>query len=117
MDLQDEELNKCYLKKNAIIINVKYKTKVKTKVFTGININDYKIQVKNEKIEELKKSGLSEKFTIPILFESILYENYMEYSKIKNILKENVIIEYLIGMNGKIQENEFKVKENISINY
>lgn len=116
-DFSEEDLNRCTFKKRVIIINLKYKTKVKTKTFEGININDYEIEVKKEKIEKLLKKGLSQIFSIPILYESILYENNIEYLLIKDILKEDVKIKFLIGMNGKIQEKEFVLKENISINY
>ena len=103
IDFTTEELNRCSFSKKAIIINIKHKTKINAKKFEGININDYSINIKNETLNQLEKNKQFKSFLKSSIYESILYENR----------KNDIQINFLIGMSGKIEEKEFKIQENI----
>lgn len=110
LDFEEESLNRCKFNRKAIIINVKYKTKIKESFFEGININDYEIQVEEGKIKEFIKKGWLKIYSIPMLYESIIYEKDTQYLQIKSIIQKKIKIKSLIGMNGKIHNNEFVFK-------
>ena len=105
MDYTQEELNHCNFPKKAIIINIKHKAKIQAKDFVGLNINDYKIKKSEENHVNIPEQLLGS-FSESSLYESIIYENYF---KIEAEIWKYIQIDYLIGNNGKIQKNEFKL--------
>ncbi len=98
VDLTEEELNKCTFPQNIIIINLKNKINTNSIKFEGINVNDCTLNIKRE-IKPI------DGFTINSLYESILYENK---SKLKELIENEIEINSLIGINGKIEQSEFK---------
>lgn len=98
VDLTEEELNKCTFPQNIIIINLKNKINTNSIKFEGINVNDCTLNIKRE-INPI------DGFIINSLYESILYENK---SKLKELIENEIEINSLIGINGKIEQSEFK---------
>ena len=98
LDLTEEELNKCTFPQNIIIINLKNKINTNSIKFEGINVNDCTLNIKRE-INPI------DGFIINSLYESILYDNK---SKLKELIENEIEINSLIGINGKIEQSEFK---------
>ena len=98
VDLTEEELNKCTFPQNIIIINIKNKINTNSIKSEGINVNDCTLNIKRE-IKQI------DGFIINSLYESILYENK---SKLKELIENEIEINSLIGINGKIEQSEFK---------
>ena len=103
-DLEEQKINKYNIQEKAIIINLKEKINIRSKRFSGININSYKIDFKNRLIDNL--DWLKE-FEKEDLYESYLYRRDNVYSIQRDIIKDKVIIKSLIGNKGEILQKEY----------
>lgn len=98
MDFAEESINKYKIYDNAIIININDKISIKSKRFNGININYYKIQIPDEcELEDFQNE---------IVYESLIYGKNYKYVN-KEISKDRIKVNKLIGNNGIIKEREF----------
>lgn len=104
-NFEEDQLNRYKLNDNAILINLKEKVNVNSKRFSGINIHSYEIDFENRLMNILDWTGNFEKTEI---YESYLYRNGKIESIEHDIMKDKVIIKYLIGSKGKIKEEEYK---------
>lgn len=98
MDFPEEITNKYLLPNKCIIVNIRGGIKIKSKRFSGININNYNI------IMPVKYTinGFSNK----LIYESMIIDK--EYKKAKKqILQDKIEIEELLGEKGKINNKEF----------
>lgn len=98
IDFAEENINKYKIYDKAIIININDKINIQSKRFNGINVNYYKIEIPNE----YKLEGFQDE----IIYESLLYGKSFKNAN-KEILKDNIKINKLIGNNGIIKEHEF----------
>ena len=104
IDFSEEELNKYLIPRKAIIINIGPKTKVKNKGFSGINIWDYNTSIPKKYLD----NDLNTKtFRKEVLYESYIYKNTSPRNIFKEIKKDNIYIESLIGQKGIIRKAEF----------
>lgn len=102
IDFDEETINSFNINTKAIIISIKNKIKIKTKLFNGINICDYQIIYKNKFDSKTYK-----KFDKKLLYESnIIGKNYDFI--IKQIKEDDIKILNLIGKNGIINNMEYK---------
>ena len=100
MDFNKEVLNNYQIYEEAIIINLEGNMKIESKRFNGININDYEIETGREEIiwrENMKK------FRTKDLVESVLYMKDTFNNIRKKIIKNNISIKELYGINGPIK--------------
>lgn len=118
INLNECELQKYTINRNAIIINLEQYIIFNKTSFNGININNIELDIPDEYIEQFEEIG--ENFNYTVLYESIILN--LNGEKLKNKVKErikedNIKIKYLIGNNGKISDVELKqmVKNNIGI--
>lgn len=93
-------LNKYKINENAIIINVEGDMKIRSKRFSGININDYEIEVGRE--ETIWRENMRE-FKNKDLLESVLYIRDTFSNIRRKIMKNKVSIKEVYGENGKIE--------------
>lgn len=99
IDFPNELINKYNIKEDAIILNVKLKTKIINKRFNGLTINDYEIDFRDDKKND---KALENKYYLKDLYESQFYKK-QRISDIKEKLKlDNVIIKKLILNNGEL---------------
>lgn len=106
-DFPEEVLNKFTLPLNGIIINYNSKIKIRNKLFNGLNIHYYNINVHKDLINNFKEDNLLEAFNLNILYES-LYFNEPSFSKmLTHFMEDAVIITSLEGSNGKILDKEY----------
>lgn len=118
INLNECELQKYTINRNAIIINLEQYIIFNKTSFNGININNIELDIPDEYIEQFEEIG--ENFNYTVLYESIILNLNGEKSKNKvkeRIKEDNIKIKYLIGNNGKISDVELKqmVKNNIGI--
>lgn len=96
IDFSEEQLKKYKINRKAIIVNIENTINSISKTFTGININNYEINIKNNEDFEIKE----------------IYESYILGKNIKEIrekiIKDNIKISNLIGKNGIIDISEYK---------
>ena len=100
MDFNKEVFNNYQIYEEAIIINLEGNMKIESKRFNGININDYEIETGREEIiwrENVKK------FRTKDLVESVLYMKDTFNNLRKKIIKNNISIKELYGINGPIK--------------
>lgn len=100
LDFNKQVLNKYKINENAIIVNIEGDMKIKSKRFSGININDYEIEVGREEIiwrENMRN------FKNKDLLESVLYIRDTFYNIRGKIMKNKVSIKEVYGENGKIE--------------
>lgn len=98
MDLPEEIINKYVIPNKCIIVNFNGEIKIKYKKFNGININNYNILIPGK----CKIQGYSDK----LIYESILLNKEYKEAK-KQILKDKILIQNLIGEKGIINNKEF----------
>lgn len=104
IDFQEEEINKFVIPRRATIINIGKKVNINYKGFDGINILDYNVSIPNKYLsQELDLNS----FRKEILYESYLYKNTSPKNILKEIKKDNVCIESLVGQKGIIRKAEF----------
>lgn len=99
VDFPNELINKYNIKEDAIIVNVKLKTKISNKRFNGLTINDYEIDFRDDKKDD---KALKNKYYLKDLYEVQFYKK-QRISDIKENLKvDNVVIKKLILNNGEL---------------
>ena len=100
LDFNMQVLNKYKINENVIIINIEGDMKIKSKRFSGININDYEIEVGRE--ETIWRENMRE-FKNKDLLESVLYIRDTFSNIRRKIMKNKVSIKEVYGENGKIE--------------
>lgn len=100
LDFNMQVLNKYKINENAIIINVEGDMKIRSKRFSGININNYEIVVGRE--ENIWRENMSV-FENKDLLEATLYIRDTFNNIRRKIMKNKVSIKELYGENGKIE--------------
>ena len=100
LDFNMQVLNKYKINENAIIINVEGDMKIRSKRFSGININNYEIVVGRE--ENIWRENMSV-FENKDLLEATLYIRDTFNNIRRKIIKNKVSIKELYGENGKIE--------------
>lgn len=109
MDFPEELINKYTINPDAIIVNLGYPVKIKSKKFKGINANNVKININTNYNLEFTKSNIYNDFEAKELYEASICN--LSYSEVQNKIKEdNVYVNSLIGNNGIINEKEFEEK-------
>ena len=98
LDFPQEGINRIKLPNQATLINIPKNIKIKSKKFSGINIKDWKIKVP----EEYEMPG----FTSTHIYEASIY-NKTSKQIFEQIEQDQIEIEELIGVNGKINTKEF----------
>ena len=108
-DYSEIEINEYNICNNAIIINcTKDNIKIKSRLFEGININSYDINMNKEIINIFKKIHIYENYKKLILYASIIEKDNDFFDSYNNIDDNKVSIINFIGNNGIINKNEFK---------
>ena len=109
LDYSEIEINEYNICNNAIIINcTKDNIKIKSRLFEGIIINSYDINMDKEIINKFKKIHIYEDYTKLILYASIIEKDNDYFVSYKNIEENKVSIINFIGNNGIINKKEFK---------
>ena len=108
LDFTEELVNRYFLPKKAIIVNIENKVNIFSKKFSGININNYNIEFPSSSINFFEENNLLNSFDNTILFESILYAQSTYSSIIKQLKDSNFKVKSLVGVNGEIGDEEFK---------
>ena len=105
IDFLEDTISKYNINRSCIFINLVKDNICNIKGFSGIFVNGLNIK-ENRKIRiiELNKSNL---FNNTALYESVINNGYNLKEANERIKKDNVEINYLIGKNGKIDENEY----------
>lgn len=103
--LEEDKINKYKISEKSIIINLKEQIQIKSKRFSGININYYQIDFRNRLIENLE---WTKEFEKEDLYESYIYRKGSILDIIKDIRKDNLEIKSLIGNKGEISIKEYK---------
>lgn len=104
-DFSEIEINEYNICNNAIIINCcKENIKIKSRLFEGIIVNSYDINLDKESIQKFKDINIYHSYKKIILYASIIENNS------KNNIGENAKVINLIGNNGIINKKEFKNK-------
>lgn len=99
IDFPQELINKYNVQDEAIIVNIKRKTKINKKRFNGLIINDYEIDFRDDK---KNNKALNNKFYLKDLYESELYKKQRISEIKKKIRIDKVVIERLNLNNGKL---------------
>lgn len=98
-DFPEEIINKYTINEKANIINFRNKIKIYKKRFNGINVNDYEIKLKEDKIKEMV--SYNEKIVqdnyLKDIYEGQFYKNQNIKELRKKIQEDKVQILYLIG--------------------
>ena len=100
IDFSKEILNKYRINENAIILNLEGDMKIEDKRFSGINVNDYEINVGREEIIWRKNM---KNFRTKDLLEAVIYMKDSYQNICTKISKNKVSIKELYGINGKIE--------------
>ena len=104
MDFSEEEINKFSIQRKAIVINIGQKARINYKGFNGINIWDYNVSIPQKYLD----NDLNlDSFKKEILYESYLYKNTSPKNILKEIKKDKIYIESLVGQKGVIRKAEF----------
>lgn len=98
MDFPEEIINKYRIYDKSVILNINDKIDIKSKRFSGININYYQILMP----DEYKLEG----FQNEVIYESLIYVKNKYKDINEKIVKDKIDINKLIGNNGIIRENE-----------
>ena len=99
IDFPDELINKYCIKEDAIIVNVKCKTKINNKRFNGLNINDYEIDFREDRKND---KALENKYYLKDLYEAELYKKQRFCDIREKIKSDKVIIKKLFLNNGEL---------------
>ena len=99
VDFPEETLNKYVINDEAIIINLHGKIKIKKKRFNGLIINNYEIDLRNDKKDE---KMLTKKYYIRDIYQAELYQKQGFNNLKEKIKKDNVKINKLFLSNGEI---------------
>lgn len=102
LDYFEEQFNQFAINPKAIVIDINKETKIHSKAFSGIHIQNYQINYDNEEFDD-------KVFENKLVYESkILNKSYEQIRK--NIQNENVRVTNLLGINGVIHESEYEDK-------
>lgn len=106
LDFDEIDLNEYLIYDRAIIINcTNQNIKIKSKLFNGVVINNFNVNLKKDLIEKFKKLEIYNNFSNIDLIASILEQkDYMT-----NLDDYSVKIKSLYGNNGQISKNELKL--------
>lgn len=109
LDFNGIEINEYNICNNAILINCyKENIKIKSKLFEGIVINSYDINLDKETTKKFKDINLYDFYKKIILYASIIEKDKNFITLYKNTEEEKTKIMSLIGNNGIINKKEFK---------
>ena len=110
VNLTTEELGKYNINRNAVIINIRENVKYSSSGFEGVNVNYFDINVPDEFEEKFEQIGND--FDLVKLYESLLLaESFGEFSTEKvyeKIVRDEISISKIIGVNGKISDEELE---------
>lgn len=98
VDFPKELINKYNIQDEAVIVNVKGKIKINKKRFNGLNVNDYEIDLRDDK---KNNKALNNKFYLKDLYESELYKKQRNSEVREKIKFDKLIIKKLILNNGE----------------
>ena len=104
-DFEEDKINRYKLNDNAILINFKEKVNINSKRFSGVNIHSYEIDFENR---IMSLFGWIKNFENTELYESYLYRNDKIANIEQDIINDKVIIKSLIGIKGRIKQEEYK---------
>ena len=99
VDFPEEILNKYVITDNAIIINLREKMKIKKKRFNGIIINNYEINLRDDKKDE---KMISKKYYFRDIYQAELYQKQGFNNLKEKVKKDNVRVSKLFLSNGEI---------------
>lgn len=99
IDFPDELINKYNIKDDAIIVNVKLKTKINNKRFNGLNISDYEIDFRDDKKYD---KALGDKYYLKDLYEAALYKRQRFYDVREKMKLDKVVIKKVFLNNGEL---------------
>ena len=99
VDFPEEILNKYVIKDEAIIINLRGKMKIKKKRFNGIIINNYEINLRDDKKDE---KMISKKYYFRDIYQAELYQKQGFNNLKEKVKKDNVRVSKLFLSNGEI---------------
>lgn len=99
VDFPEEILNKYVIKDDAIIINLHGKMKIKKKRFNGIIINNYEINLRDDKKDE---KMISKKYYFRDIYQAELYQKQGFNNLKEKVKKDNVRVSKLFLSNGEI---------------
>ena len=99
VDFPEEILNKYVITDNAIIINLRGKMKIKKKRFNGIIINNYEINLRDDKKDE---KMISKKYYFRDIYQAELYQKQGFNNLKEKVKKDNVRVSKLFLSNGEI---------------
>ncbi len=99
VDFPEEILNKYVIKDDAIIINLRGKMKIKKKRFNGIIINNYEINLRDDKKDE---KMISKKYYFRDIYQAELYQKQGFNNLKEKVKKDNVRVSKLFLSNGEI---------------
>ena len=98
VDFPQELINNYNINENAIIINIHGKIKINKKRFNGLNVNNYEIDYRDDKKDNI---CFSCKFYLRDVYEAELFKKENFYKIRESIRKDKVIIKKLILNNGE----------------
>ena len=99
VDFPEEILNKYVITDNAIIINLLGKMKIKKKRYNGIIINNYEINLRDDKKDE---KMISKKYYFRDIYQAELYQKQGFNNLKEKVKKDNVRVSKLFLSNGEI---------------
>ena len=106
-DFPETVLNKFTLPLNGILINYNEKIKLKSKLFNGLNVSYYTINVHKELIDNFKNDYLLETFDLEILYESLYFGENSFTKVLSHFIDDTLSVASLIGNNGEISNKEY----------
>lgn len=110
IDLPEEVVNEYVIPKKAILVNISEKITILSKRFSGINSNYYRISLPEKYKNWFEENNIYQDFDEAVLYESVLYKRG-SYESIEKEIKENESkIKCLVGNNGEIREDEYKLQ-------
>lgn len=105
-DFPEEVLNKFTLPLKGIIINYAEEIKIRNKLFNGLNIKNYNINVHQDILDSFKNVHLLNSFDLELLYESLYYNETSLTKMLAYFINDKLTITSLQGNNGKISKNE-----------
>jgi len=108
-DFPEETLNKFALPLNGILINYNKKIQLYNKLFNGLNIHHYTLDVHKDLINIFKEVHLLPAFDLEILYESLYYKETSFTKMLSHFIDDVLVVTSLQGNNGKISKLEYKV--------
>lgn len=96
-DFPEEIINKFSLPLNGIIVNYSNKIKVFNKLFNGLNINYYSINIDKALINIFKEVNLLDAFNLEILYESLYFKETSFQKMLTHFINDNLSIASLVG--------------------